>query len=218
MSGVTTDFALPPLTPPAFGFGDGSGGSLAAARSEADALLAAARTEADAMVEAARAAGHAEGLAAGADDVAFAVAGLRAAADGLGDVARELPSLLEEQAVELGLAIARQVLGGALEVRPELVVDVVRGALRRLVDRDRVTLLVHPDDLECVRAATPALIDELGGIEHCEVQAERRVARGGAMVRTGDGEVDATLETKLLRVREVVAQALADPVAESPAC
>jgi flagellar biosynthesis/type III secretory pathway protein FliH len=48
----------------------------------------------------------------------------------------------------------------------------------------------------------------LGGIEHCEVQAERRVARGGAIVRTPVGDVDARVETKLERASEVVAAAL----------
>jgi flagellar assembly protein FliH len=36
------------------------------------------------------------------------------------------------------------------------------------------------------------------------VQAERRVARGGAIVRTVEGEVDATLQTKLTRAREAL--------------
>ena len=69
-------------------------------------------------------------------------------------------------------------------------------------------MLVHPDDLELVRGAMGGLIAALGGIEHCEVQAERRVGRGGAIVRTPDGEVDARLETKLERAREVVEAAL----------
>jgi flagellar assembly protein FliH len=84
------------------------------------------------------------------------------------------------------------------------VVEVVRGALRRLVERDRVSVLVHPEDLDLVRTASESLVAELGGIEHCEVQAERRVARGGAIVRTVEGEVDATLATKLERAREVL--------------
>jgi flagellar assembly protein FliH len=94
-------------------------------------------------------------------------------------------------------------------VQPERVVDVVRGALRRLGERSRVTVLVHPADLDAVREATGGLVATLGGIETCDVQAERRVTRGGAVVRTEEGEVDATLETKLLRAREVVEAELA---------
>jgi flagellar biosynthesis/type III secretory pathway protein FliH len=35
------------------------------------------------------------------------------------------------------------------------------------------------------------------------------VSRGGAVVRTGQGEVDATLETKLERARDVIVTELA---------
>lgn len=210
---ATFDFALPALEPVPGLVEPGPGGAAAAAAAASEALVAQARAEADAIREEARAAGHAEGLAAAAGDVAAAVASLTTASDALGEIAAELPGVLEEHAVELAIAIARQVLGGALEVRPELVVDVVRGGLRRLVDRERVTLLVHPEDLDVVRAATGGLLSELGGIEHCEVQAERRVARGGAMVRTAEGEIDASLETKLVRVREVIAESLAQTAA-----
>ena len=99
-------------------------------------------------------------------------------------------------------------VNATVAVRPDVVVDVVRGALRRLAERERVTILVNPEDLDLVRAASEALVAELGGIEHCDVQAERRVARGGAIVRTVEGEVDATLATKLSRARDVIADEL----------
>ncbi len=203
---ATMDFALPALTPPPGVMEDGP---VAAA-----GIVAQAVAEADAIREAARAEGFAAGLAAGAEEVRLGSAALSAAARQVTQDAQELATTLEAQAVSLGLAIAQQALGGALDVQPERVVDVVRGALRRLVERERVTLLVHPDDLDCVRAAAPELATELGGIEHCEVQAERRVARGGAMVRTADGEIDATLATKLDRAREVVAESLAQGMPE----
>ena len=99
-------------------------------------------------------------------------------------------------------------LGGAIAVDPELVLEAVRGALRGIVERERVTVLVHPEDLELVRDAMDDVRASLGGIEHCEVQAERRVSRGGAVVRTPEGDVDARTETKLVRAREVVEAAL----------
>src|SRR3954453_15564056 len=116
-------------------------------------------------------------------------------------------------ALELCLRIAEQALAGAVAAQPERVVDVVRGALRRVVERDRVTILVNPDDLDLVRSASERLVAELGGIEHCDVQAERRVGRGGAIVRTVEGEVDASLATKLARAREVLEEELRDGAA-----
>ena len=40
------------------------------------------------------------------------------------------------------------------------------------------------------------------------VEAERRVRRGGCVVRTPEGDVDAGIDTKLARAREVVEQEL----------
>ena len=49
------------------------------------------------------------------------------------------------------------------------------------------------------REAVDGLVRQLGGIEHLEVQEERRVQRGGAMVRSTTGEIDARIQTKLER-------------------
>ena len=95
-----------------------------------------------------------------------------------------------------------------LGLDPEKVVEAVTGALRGIVERDRVTVLVNPDDLEIVREAMDGLRASLGGIDHCDVEAERRVGRGGCIVRTPVGDVDARVETKLERAGEVVAAAL----------
>jgi flagellar assembly protein FliH len=165
-------------------------------------------------VEALKAAAFDEGFAAAQ---AAAQAQLEGPASALAAAAQQLQALradaaasVEAEAVELALRIAEQAIGAALAVDRELVADVVRGALRRLVERDRVLIFVNPDDLEVVREQVGRLVGELGGIEHCEVQAERRVRPGGAIVRTAEGEVDATLETKLARAREVLEHELAN--------
>ena len=171
-------------------------------------VLAEARAEADILREAARA----EGFAAGrADAVAALEPALAALTQAVADVhaqQAEAAEQLERRSVELGLALARKIIGGALEVEPERVLEAVTGALRGIVERERVTVLVNPDDLEIVREAMDNLKASLGGIEHCEVQAERRVGRGGCIVRTPVGDVDARVETKLERAGEVVAAAL----------
>jgi flagellar assembly protein FliH len=160
-----------------------------------------------------RAAAHEEGLRAGREQalaaLAPAVEALERAAAAVQADQYARAERLESHAVDLGLFLAERVLGGTLAVQPERVVEAVRGALRGIVERERVTVLVHPDDLELVRDAIAELQATLGGISHCVVEAERRVSRGGAVVRTPDGDVDARVETKLQRAREVIEAALA---------
>jgi flagellar assembly protein FliH len=168
--------------------------------------------EAERLRQQAWAEGEAQGREAG---LAETVAQARPVMAALGDALAEIDALrddmvdrLERDAVQIALLLAEQIVGGALEAQPERIVDAVRGALRRLNDRQQVTALVNPDDLELVSSCVERLRGELGGIEHLAVQADRRVVRGGAVVRTQEGEIDAQVATQIARARAIVAAEL----------
>lgn len=180
---------------------------IAEARGEAEHLIESARAEAQMIRDSAREEGFQQGMQMGRDEAAAQTApAAQALAVALAEIAAERERVadeLEAAAVDLAIEIAQKAISGAMDVEPARVVDVVRGALRCLVERERVTILVHPEDLPLVREQVDSLVRQLGGIEHCEVQEERRVPRGGAMVRSQTGEIDARITTKLERAREI---------------
>jgi flagellar assembly protein FliH len=181
-------------------------------RAMAEDFMAAARAEADDLRHTARQQGYEEGyqagIAAAREELAPAATAMAHALAETQQLRAEAADQVEARAVELSLRIAEKVLVGTLEAQPERVVDVVRGALRCLVDRERVTVQVNTLDLELVRGAIEPIVSTLGGIDNIEVQEDRRVTRGGALVRSAAGEVDATIETKLERAREVLEEEL----------
>src|SRR3954471_4440094 len=122
--------------------------SLEQAALRARRLVAAAEAEADRIRDEARAAGHADGFAAGR---AEALAEMSPSVDAASEVLVEMRSLsaahadrVEAEAVELAVQIAEKVVAGAVAVDPSRLLDIVRGALRTLLERERVTVLVHP--------------------------------------------------------------------------
>jgi flagellar assembly protein FliH len=176
-------------------------------------VLSAAYVQAERIRHEARIAGEAEGRAAGmaavrteAEPALHAIADAAAALDAVRD---QLASQLERDAVSLALRLAEQIVAGTIAVAPERLVDVAGLALRRIVDRRHVTLVVNPADLDLMSQSVQQLQAELGGIEHCNVQADRRVGRGGVVARTEDGEIDATIDAQLSRAREIVEAELA---------
>jgi flagellar biosynthesis/type III secretory pathway protein FliH len=177
-------------------------------RAHAESIVNAALAEAERIRDVARAEGYEAGQRAAAVEAQErfdpALAALGEAISQAREMRERVADEVERHAVELGLQIAEKALASAVASNPERVVEVVRGALRCLVERERVVILVNPQDLETVRGAAADLVGSLGGIEHCEVQEERRVNRGGAVVRSAAGEIDARLETKLERAREVL--------------
>jgi flagellar assembly protein FliH len=171
-------------------------------------VLAEARADAERIREDARNEGYAAGRA---DAIASLEPALAALTQAIGDLRMqqaEMATELERRAVELGLALSKKIVGVTIGLDPAKVVGAVEMALRGIVERGRITVLVNPDDLEIVREAMDGLRASLGGIDHWDVQAERRVGRGGCIVRTPVGDIDARVETKLERAGEVVAAAL----------
>ena len=199
---VVADFDFQTLQPPA---------PPRTPRSDAEEVmdvLAQAQAEAEQLREAATAEGFAAGRADALAALEPALAALTQAVEDVREQQLEAAVELERRAVELGLALAKKVIASTLDVKPEKVVDTVTGALRGIVERERVIVLVNPDDLELVREAMDGIRASLGGMDHCVVEAERRVGRGGCLVRTPVGDIDARVETKLERAAEVVASAL----------
>jgi flagellar assembly protein FliH len=188
-------------------------------RTPAD-VISRALTEAQQIRERAQAEGHAAGYAEGAEqaraEAAPLLAAIADAARGVADTRADLAETLTTQAGQLAMLTAEQIIAGTIAVQPERIVDVVRGALRRVADRHRVTVLVNPDDLELLAQSASALQAQLGGIEHLDVQADRRIARGGAIVQTVHGEIDASVAAQLQTAREVVAAALAGDSSIAP--
>jgi flagellar assembly protein FliH len=175
-------------------------------------VLSAVRAEADRIRAEAWAAGEAEGRAAGlaaAQEAAQpALAALGAAATAIDELRAQLAAESQQDAVELAVRLAEQILAGVISVEPERVVDVARNALRHLIERRHVTLIVNPADLELVSDSVDHLRSELGGIEHLSVQSDRRIGRGGAIARTEAGDIDAGLDTQLARAREIAIAAV----------
>jgi flagellar biosynthesis/type III secretory pathway protein FliH len=182
--------------------------SMAEAASRARQIVAAAEADAARIREVARQQGHAEGFEAGRADARAGLqpvfTALSQAVEVLRDQQAAAADAVEGYAADLAVRIAEKVVAGTLTVEPERVLDVVRGALRAIVERERLVILVNPEDLTLVREGMGEIAGTLGGIEHVDVQEERRVGRGGAIVRTSVGEVDARIATKLDRARAAV--------------
>jgi flagellar biosynthesis/type III secretory pathway protein FliH len=151
--------------------------------------------------------GLAEGLAEAGERIGSALAALADAEAGVRARADEFLRAAERSAVELAIAIAEKIVGGTVQARPETVLDIVGGALLRTAARHRLVIEVNPDDLELVSGSADGLAARLGGVQRLDVVADRRIERGGCIVVTEEGEIDARIGAQLDRVAELLAEA-----------
>jgi type III secretion protein L len=167
------------------------------ARERARALLAeAAETASRLGAEAAdeRASTLREAARAGREE------GLASAAAALARVAlarEQRLQALEEEVGVVALEVARLLLGSELAAAPERVLDLARRALRPVRDRREVVLRLNPADVPLVRAGQGELVAHLSRAPGLSLREDAAVARGGVVVETEAGSVDARVEAQL---------------------
>lgn len=162
---------------------------IAASRERAEGIIAEARREAEAIRTRAREEAEAE-------RVALTVAS-RAA------YARSLDAE-ESTVIALACEVARTVLGREATSGEEVLRDVTRRAVERVRRARLLVLRVHPDDVAAARRAATAWLPE--GMERVElhVAPDDGIERGGVIVDSDHGRVDARLDLMCAEVARIL--------------
>jgi len=101
----------------------------------------------------------------------------------------------EQGLVELALEIARKLVAG-LPISVEMLEASIREALDHCEATQELTVLLHPEDLALLqRVNAPILLTTVAG-EKLRFQTSPEATRGGCLVQTRFGVVDARRETK----------------------
>lgn len=102
---------------------------------------------------------------------------------------------------ELAVRIAQKIIDVQIEQDDEAVLQAVHECLAYVEDKTKVIIRVNPDDLEAVRRHRNDWLESLESIDHLLIEAEPTVARGGCVVETPIGDVDAQIEERLERLK-----------------
>lgn len=190
---------------------------IAMAEAEAGAIVAEAELAREQMLGEGYRQGYEAGLADAVQQLSGAIAAVRAAGDALDAQLEVMPERLAQEVAALGLEVAARLVRAELAARPERVVDVVRGAIRKATDREVLIARVNPDDLGMMRMAADELMLQMGGIRRLDVIEDPRVHSGGCVLETPSGDVDATMESQLRRILEALAAPPDHELVEQPA-
>ena len=154
-----------------------------------------------ALREAARAEGYAEGMAAGRVEGEQACGRMKQLADSFSSTLDNLDFRLADMVLELALDVARQVVAGELATRPERILDVVNLALKQMAETSReARLLLNPDDAALVRPHLEQVLDK----NRLRIVEDVRIVRGGCLIETAQGDLDATLPARWRQVVQVL--------------
>ncbi len=101
----------------------------------------------------------------------------------------------ENMVISLALEVARKLVSD-MPINAQMVEAAVRDALTHVDNSTQVTVRLHPADLELLQGAGSALLTSNDAKTSFRFLSSAEVSRGGCMVETRFGTVDARRETK----------------------
>lgn len=120
----------------------------------------------------------------------------------LGELHRRTCSDVEADLVQLALSVARKIVGHEVSLGPEAVTRIMRQALDRVEHAGRITIKLNPADLELLADIKPQLLSGLPEAGRAAFAIDEGIARGGCLIETDGGEVDARIERQFQVVEE----------------
>lgn len=188
------------------------------AQQRAIELISDAAAHAQEIEDTARAAGFESGQADGQAAAGAEVEEMLATMRGLVDVARaerhKIVEGAEPEIVRLAMALAEKIVHQQISLDAGVVVSMARAAIARLVNRETVTVRVNPADIETVREHKERMMANTD-VEHLRVVEDQRVDRGGVVMETESGTIDAKITTQIREARRVL-QVEDEPVPVTP--
>jgi flagellar biosynthesis/type III secretory pathway protein FliH len=89
-----------------------------------------------------------------------------------------------------------------VETDGSAVADQVAEALHLVASPSAVTVCVNPQDRPFVESVLADLVERIGQCTHADLRDEPSVGRGGCIVTTDRGRIDATIDRQLERICE----------------
>jgi flagellar assembly protein FliH len=143
------------------------------------------------------ASGYEDGLALGRAEAAAELTHLQSIATEFGNAVTQADEAIAADVLELALHLAKNMVRTAFEVRPELILPVVREAVDYLPTLQQPALLVlNPEDALIVRGSLGHELEKTGW----RIVEDTNVARGGCRIDTASNQIDAQIASRWQRL------------------
>ena len=109
----------------------------------------------------------------------------------------------EREAVRLSLAIARKIVCQEIMTDRNIVVNVVREALRKVVDHKEVKIRLSPADMMFINDVKSQVQGLTETFEKVMFEADESIMSGGCKIDTNFGDIDARIDRQLQAVEDV---------------
>ena len=178
------------------------------AKAEAAQIVAEAQAQHDKIVSEARndgfEQGHQEGYEKGVAEVERLIERMHKILEAVMQRREEILQDTESQIVELVILMARKVIKILSENQKNVIMANTVAALRKVKTRGNVTLRVNIEDVKLTTAHADEFIQHVENVQGITVQEDSSVEKGGCIVETDFGAIDARISSQLTELENKI--------------
>lgn len=100
--------------------------------------------------------------------------------------------------------VIKKILVAEIDLNPEISLSIIRNALAKVGDNFKIEIKVSKSEYEFINENRDILIKELGPIHSLKIVSSEDIHSGGCVIDTDFGLIDASIDSKLLSIMEVI--------------
>ena len=108
----------------------------------------------------------------------------------------------EKKAVNLALAIAKKIVCHEIATNKEVVLNVIKEAVKKVGDHGRIMIKVSPSDLQFVKNSDHDFLNFVDNIKNITFEEDETISDGGCIIKTDFGNIEARIEKQFKVVDE----------------
>jgi len=145
--------------------------------------------------------GYDEGLKKGIEiqkqDASHTVQALADAIRDMDSLKQQILESAEQDIVGLAYAIAEKVVHQEVQTNRDVIKAVLTDAIKSIVDKEELKIRLNPQDYRYMLEIKADFFQAIDGVKHIILEEDDKIMRGGAVIESLFGEVDARVDRQL---------------------
>ena len=112
----------------------------------------------------------------------------------------EIPRKYEKEILSLIFAITKKIVHCEIASNETAIKETISDALNFAAEKSEIVLSVNPEDFEYVNKLRRQFFSEIKDLKSISINSDLSITRGGCFLETSHGEIDSTVETRLMKI------------------
>ena len=108
----------------------------------------------------------------------------------------------EKDIIDLILLIAKEVIHKEVSLNRDIILAVLRDAMKHMHNKEIIKILVNPRDYNYILETNPKFLSNFCNMKNTIIEEDEEIEQGGALIETHSGGVDARLDHQLNKIKE----------------